>query len=145
MAESAMLLSQHFHIEEFETSQTAARRGIDNRVPEELMPNLVRLAGLLEQVRLVLGSRPIIITSGYRCPALNRAINGALHSAHMDARAADFICPSYGGVSDVCDAIRGSSVVYDQLIDEYGAWAHISVPPVGAQARLQFIRTARRG
>lgn len=69
-----MQLSNHFTLEEFTHSQTAARLGIGNQVPAQVMPALQRTAEGLEGVRMRLGNRPLVISSGYRSPALNTAI-----------------------------------------------------------------------
>ncbi len=65
-----MNLTEHFTLEEFTRSSTASRLKIDNSVPKNLMPNVQLTAIKFELVRKALG-KPIIITSGYRCPALN--------------------------------------------------------------------------
>ena len=70
-----MQLTAHFSLEELIASETATRSGIDNTPPSELMPNLRALADGLEKVRAALGGRPIHINSGYRCPALNKAVD----------------------------------------------------------------------
>lgn len=91
---------------------------------------IASICRLLEQVRGVLGSRPIIITSGYRCPELNAAVGGVSDSAHVKGLAADIICPSFGSSLAVCRAIAESDVTFDQLIHEHSAnaaWTHIAV------------------
>jgi zinc D-Ala-D-Ala carboxypeptidase len=127
-----MTLSDHFSLEELTSSSTARDRGIDNSVPDtaDVVAALRRTAGLLEQVRGVLGSRPIIITSGYRCPELNRVVGGVADSAHVKGLAADIICPSFGSPLAVCRAIAESDITFDQLIHEHGdsaLWTHIAV------------------
>ncbi|WP_256122119.1 D-Ala-D-Ala carboxypeptidase family metallohydrolase, partial [Gilliamella sp. wkB72] len=89
-----MKLTEHFTLEEFTRSTTASRLKIDNSVPTELMPNIKLSAAKLELVRHALG-KPIIITSGYRCPALNARVGGVATSAHTKGLAVDFNS-SYG-------------------------------------------------
>lgn len=125
-----MNLSPHFTLAEFVTSEIAARDGIDNDPPIELLPALKRTALGLEVVRIRLGA-PVIITSGYRSPALNAAVKGAKDSQHMRGEAADFICPGFGQPQNVCAALRDSGIEYDQLILEFAngrgsGWTHIS-------------------
>jgi hypothetical protein len=128
-------LSDHFTLEELVLSQTAAREGIDNTPSPEIVENLRRLAGVLEEVRNLLGGVAILISSGYRSPALNRAVKGANKSAHMDGLAADFTAPRFGTVLEVANKIAASSIAYDQLIHEFGSWVHIGLAVSGAPRR----------
>ena len=121
-----MNLSPHFTMAEFVVSDTAARRGIDNDPPAELLHALKRTAQGLEAVRVRLGGAPIIVTSGYRSPALNAAVGGQPSSQHTRGEAADFIAPRFGSPTEVAAALRDSGVDYDQLILEFGRWVHIS-------------------
>lgn len=131
-----MILTPHFTKEEFEQSETAIRMGVDNTVPESLMPNLQRLAALLEKVRTLVG--PILITSGYRCQQVNLATGGALNSAHMQARAADI---HVSGIAhrDLARYISGSAIKFDKLILEFDAWCHIQVETDGEAPRNQVL------
>ena len=91
-------LSHHFKLSEFVVSETARSRGIDNTPSEEEVENLRRLCeGCLEPLREVL-ELPIVITSGYRCKALNDLLaHSSDRSQHMLGQAADFhIGPSDG-------------------------------------------------
>ena len=119
-----MDLSTHFSLSEFVTSQTAERLGIDNTPPQAVMRAILRTATGMEGVRTLLGA-PIIISSGYRSTALNKAIGGASNSQHMKGEAVDFICPGYGSPLKICKAIVASGIKFDQLIQE-GKWVHIS-------------------
>lgn len=120
-------LTQHFTIGELCVSQDAARLGIDNTPPPEIVRNLLRLAALLERVRALLGNAPILVSSGYRCPALNAKVGGSKGSAHMAGLAADFTAPGYGNVYKTARTIAESEIEYDQLIHEFGAWIHIGL------------------
>jgi hypothetical protein len=118
-----MNISQHFTMEEVVFSQTAVRKGIDNRLPPELMENVKRQAYLMEQVRATLGTA-IHITSWYRCHELNAAIGGSSKSVHPIGLACDFVS-SYGTPLQICKELE-HAVDYDQLIDE-GTWVHIGL------------------
>jgi len=120
-----MNLSPHFTLEELTASQTAARLGLDNTPPPEVVDALTRTAMGLEGVRTVLGA-PIIISSGYRNPDVNHAVGGQPNSQHQKGEAADFICPGFGTVQAVFDAIKRSGIDYDQMAIEYSRWIHIS-------------------
>lgn len=123
-----MQLSPHFTLAEFIRSDTAAARGIDNTPGPEHLANLKQLARALEDVRALLG-HPIIITSGYRSSALNKAVDGSATSSHSQGLAADFHCPDYGSDFDVCRRIAASRVKFDQLIFEQAnsTWVHFGI------------------
>lgn len=123
-----MRLSDHFSLAELCASQTAARLGIDNTPPASIVDALRKTARLLEQVRALLG-KPILVSSGYRAPQVNRAVRGAANSAHMLGCAADFACPAFGSPLEVCREIAQSDIAYDQLIHEFRAWVHIAWSP----------------
>ena len=90
-------LSPHFQLREFTESATARRYGIVNKPPAEAVENLRALCvNTLEPLREALGL-PIIITSGYRCRALNDKIgHHSDRSQHMKGCAADFYVSSAG-------------------------------------------------
>ena len=121
-----MNLSPHFTLEEMTVSQTAARRGLDNTPSAAVIAKLRKTAQGLEGVRVVLGGAPIIISSGYRSPAVNSAVGGARKSQHLTGEAVDFTAPRFGSVVEVFNAIKSSGIKYDQLIQEFGSWVHLS-------------------
>ncbi len=86
-----IILTPHFTLQEFTESTTARKYGIDNAAPAEVVKNLRRLCeNTLEPLREVL-EMPVIITSGYRCNALNLRIScSSRKSQHMLGQAADF-------------------------------------------------------
>jgi len=122
-----MNLSSSFTLEAFTFSETAIRRGISNVPTPEQIANLTELAMALERVVQLLGF-PIVIHSAFRSPKLNAAIGGSAHSAHMDGYACDFTCGEFGSPLEVCKAIAGSDIPFDQCIFEQ-AWTHLSVAP----------------
>ena len=132
------MLSEHFTLDELTASQEATRHSINNKPNEKAVENLRMLAALLEQVRTLLGSHSIRISSGYRSLALNRAIGSGDTSAHVRGYAADFTCPAFGKPIEVAKKIAESNLKFDQLIYE-GTWIHISCDP---QNRRQLL-TAR--
>jgi hypothetical protein len=121
-----MQLSKNFTLSEFTLSQTAARLGIDNTPSTEVIKNLIRTAEGMEEVRLLLKGNAIIISSGYRGSALNKAIKGSKTSQHMLGEACDFTCPRFGTVDEIMKAIVTSSIKFDQCIKEFSTWIHIS-------------------
>lgn len=122
-----MMLSDHFSLAEFTISQTATRKGLNNTPSEEIIENLKKTASKLEAIRAYL-NKPIIVNSGYRSVAVNKAIGGVSTSAHCAGYAVDFICPQIGTPHEVAKRIAVSGFKWDQLIDE-GGWVHISVDP----------------
>lgn len=134
-----MRLSPNFTLEEMTASQTAVRLGLDNTPPTPVLENLRRLADTMEQVRELLGY-PIIVSSGYRAPRVNRAIGGARKSTHMLGLACDFDCPQFGTPLAIAKEIAGSIIVFDQLINEFDSWVHIGL---AEEPRRQLL-TARR-
>jgi len=82
-----MRLSKHFTRAEFEASQTAERKGIDNVMTQAAIQKAIDLCeSVLEPLRAHFG-KPVIITSGYRSDKLNRAIGGARRSQHSAGEA----------------------------------------------------------
>jgi len=134
-----MRLSPNFFLSELTTSEMAERRGIDNQPDAMALANLFKVAALLEEVRALLGNKPISPSSGYRAPALNKAVGGSDTSDHMTGEAVDFRCPSFGNPADVARAIAASGVKFGQLIFE-GTWVHISLPN---RAKNQEVLTAK--
>lgn len=130
-----MKLSEHFDLSEMIVSQTALRQGIDNTPSPTIVANLRKTAALLEEVRGLLGT-PLLITSGYRCPALNVAVGGVVArnpdgterlSAHTAGQAADFHSPAFGSPKSIAIKLAGTpGLAFDQLIYEFGAWVHIA-------------------
>ena len=125
-------LSSHFTVEEMTAT---SHQGIDNTPAPGIIAALTKTAALLEQVRTFLGGRPISISSGYRCPALNAAVGGVSDSAHLYGYGADFECPSFGDPLAICRALAAANIIWDQLIEE-GTWVHISSDP---RARRQIL------
>lgn len=123
-----MKLSQHFNLAEFTQSQTAVRKGIDNTPNSVIINNLTIVAANMETVRTLLNNLPISISSGYRSPALNKAVGGSATSAHVQGWACDFICPAFGTPVQVVDKLKNSDLKFDQIIEE-GTWVHISFDP----------------
>ncbi len=121
-------LSEHFNLSEFTISEDAVRHGIDNMPSELIQGKLVMLClKVLEPIRDLV-EVPLIITSGYRSPELNKHIGGSETSQHCKGEAADFHCTRLT-VQDMFDLVRASNIPYDQLIEEFGRWVHASYRP----------------
>lgn len=122
-----MNLTPHFSLEELTASETAERNGWDNSPNDAELENLKRLADLLEQVKMVLGGKPIMISSGLRTKLVNDAVGSKDTSQHRLGCAADFKVPGMTP-DEVVKAIIESGIGYDQVISEFSRWTHISVP-----------------
>jgi putative chitinase len=118
-------LSPHFTLEELTVTNT----GIDNSPPPAMVPTLKALAAKLEEVRKLLGDKPISINSAYRNKAVNAAVGGVPTSAHALGFAVDFTCASFGTPFEVCKKIAASKLAFDQLIHERRDWIHLSIDP----------------
>lgn len=90
----ATYLSQHFLLYEFVRSDTAQRLHIDNTPSEETIKNLVVLATRVLEPLRKFANKQIIVTSGFRCEQLNKAVGGAANSYHLTGRAADLAVTS---------------------------------------------------
>jgi len=130
-------LSPHFSLTELTASDIARDKGISNAPSPFVVENLRRLAELLEEVRVLLGNRPVHINSGYRSPELNKAVGSSETSMHPFGLAVDFVCPSFGSPLQICRAIAASRLRFDQVIHEFGRWVHIGLGLPGAANRRQ--------
>jgi hypothetical protein len=117
-----------FSLERLCRSDTARRRGIDNRPDAQALSSLYRLSHFLAQVQVLLG-HPLQLTSGFRSAALNEAVGGVADSQHVAGQAVDFRCPAYGTPADIAYRLGASELAFDQLILEYGRWLHVSIAP----------------
>ena len=119
-----MNLSENFTYEELTHTD---HREFDNTPNETEMANLVRLAAFLEQVKGVIGGKPIMINSAFRCAEVNKAVGSSDKSQHRHGCAADIRVP--GMTPDqVVTAIIESGLPYDQVIREFDRWTHVSIP-----------------
>lgn len=131
-----MQLSKNFTLIELTTSQEAARRGLDNTPTPQIITNLTNLVkNVLQPLRDLVG-KPIVISSGYRSPAVNAAIGGARNSEHMTGCAADFTIP--GKTNKETAQLIMYNLTFNQLILEfyrednpYYGWVHCSYSSLG--------------
>jgi hypothetical protein len=109
------------------------------------MANLTRLAAFLEEVKTVLGGKPIMVNSAYRCKQINDAVGSKDSSQHRIGCAADIRVPSMTP-DQVVKAVIASGIGYDQLIREFDRWTHISVPNIaGDNPRRQSLIIDKTG
>ena len=123
-------LSEYFTLGEFQHSNTAVRLCIKNEMTAGQIKNAQALCKNILDVIRDHYDRAVIISSGFRSEALNKAIGGATTSQHCVGQAADF---TVNGVTieQVFNDIKNGKIArlkYDQLIHE-GTWIHISYSP----------------
>jgi uncharacterized protein YcbK (DUF882 family) len=118
---------KYFTIKELCKSSTAIQRKIDNTPNSEIIKNLEKLVDfILDPLREKYG-KPIKVNSGYRCPALNKAVGGSKTSHHMTGLAADITVGSPTKNKALFDLIIKMDLPYDQVIDEKNfRWVHVS-------------------
>jgi hypothetical protein len=119
-----MNLSEHFTFEELTITD---HRQFDNTPNVEETENLTRLAEFLEQVKTVLGGKPIMVNSAFRSETVNNAVGSRNTSQHRIGCAADIRVPGMTP-DEVVKAVIASGIGYDQIIREFDRWTHISIP-----------------
>ena len=132
-----MQLSQNFTLDELTHTD---HRELDNTPNDIEINNLKRLAEFLEQVKTVLGGKPVMVNSAFRSKAVNDAVGSKDSSQHRVGCAADIRIP--GMTPDVVvKAIIASGIGYDQVIREFDRWTHVSVPtePMGKPRKQALI------
>jgi len=117
-------LTEHFTLEELTHTD---HREFSNEPNESETANLKRLAGFLEQIKALLGGKPIMVNSAFRSKAVNDAVGSKDSSQHRVGCAADLRVPGMTP-DEVVKAIIGSGLPFDQVIREFDRWTHISVP-----------------
>lgn len=129
-------------------SETAVRKGIDNTIPAQLKSNGIKLsnylAGILAMWKLDKGATArIMVTSGFRCPALNVAIGGAKTSDHCLALAADLRAYDAAGNRvkpyDFATWLSKKAPNFKQIIHEFGQWVHIAIPGPGVTPKMELL------
>jgi hypothetical protein len=135
-------LTEHFSLEELTITD---HREFDNTPNDAEKANLERLALFLEQVKEVLGGKPIMVNSAFRCKQVNDAVGSKDTSQHRIGCAADIRVPNMTP-DEVVKAVIASGIEYDQLIREFDRWTHISVPNIaGSNPRRQSLIIDKTG
>jgi hypothetical protein len=117
-------LSVHFSLDELTHTD---HRQFDNTPNPQETANLIRLAGLLEDVKITLGSKPIMVNSAFRSKQVNDAVGSKDTSQHRIGCAADIRVPNMTP-DEVVRAVIAADLPFDQIIREFDRWTHISVP-----------------
>lgn len=144
---------KYFTIRELTKSETAVRKGIDNTPSKEIEKSLTALINnVLDPLREKWGA-PIRVSSGYRCPKLNKAIGGAAGSQHMKGEAADItsLSDSRNDNMALLQLLLNSGIVFDQVIsedvDSMGRpnWIHVSYTTKRANRKKRTTMKKVRG
>ena len=117
-------LTEHFTLEELTHTD---HREFSNEPNDFEKNNLKRLAELLEQIKGLLGGKPIMVNSAFRSKQVNDAVGSKDTSQHRSGCAADIRVPSMTP-DEVVKAVIASDIPYDQIIREFDRWTHVSVP-----------------
>jgi len=141
-----MKLSANFSLAEMTKSQTATRKGINNKPSTEHIENLIHLAeSVLQPVRDHFG-KSVMISSGYRSPALCEAIGSSTKSQHARGEAADF--EIHGVDNKELATWISKNTTFDQLILEFydegdpnSGWVHCSA--VKGEPRKQVLKASK--
>ena len=120
---------KHFKFIEMISSAKASEFQIDN-FPNDcnIIDNIINTMEKLDAIREEYGM-PLYITSGYRCPELNKKVDGKEKSQHLNGQAADINLGSTEKNRAFFNwlACNKDSVEFDQLIDEsHFSWVHVS-------------------
>lgn len=118
-------MNLNFSVSELIHSDNAIKAGIDNTPNIEQIDNLLNLIFYCLQPLRDKLKKPMIITSGFRNPKVNFLAGGKANSEHLEGKAADFIVKGMTP-KQIIDFIVKSGVEYNQLINEYDKWVHIS-------------------
>lgn len=134
---------KYFTMNELTHSATAIRKGIDNTPDNTAKANLTALvANILDPLREAYG-KPIVVSSGYRCAKLNRAVGGVARSQHITGQAADIqsVSKSKADHKKLFELVQRLRLPYDQLIDEYDyKWVHISFDARGNRRQVLHVK-----
>lgn len=128
-------ITENFTMDEFTRSETAERLGIQNEPDSRAKLALVNLCTkLLQPLREAYG-KAMPVNSGYRCPELNKAVNGAKNSQHMKGEAADIRCDH---PAELVRCLMEEGLDFDQCI-RYSTFVHLSYKLEG-ENRRQFLK-----
>jgi hypothetical protein len=135
-------MTPHFTLEELTHTD---HRELDNTPNESEIANIQRLAEFLEQVKEVLGGKPIMVNSAFRSKAVNDAVGSKDTSQHRIGCAADIRVPAMTP-DEVVRAIIASGLGFDQVIREFDRWTHVSISNTPeAKPRKQALIIDRTG
>lgn len=127
-------LSEHLTLEEVTHSNTATRLGIDNSASKEIIEHLKVLANTIFETIYTFLDGKLVISSGYRCDALNKAVKGAKNSYHTKGMALDIISTNPKIDNKALFEFAKNLPAFSEVIWEYGTknepkWVHVAYDP----------------
>ena len=131
-------MNLNFTMSELIYSDTAVKNNINNMPDINSLDYMLDLiVYCLQPLRDKLG-KPMTITSGYRNSEVNKLVNGAKNSQHMKGQAVDFTVSGYTP-AQLVTLIKGYGIEFDQLINEYDSWVHISYVKGNNKGDVRYI------
>lgn len=147
------MITKNFSMAELTRSNKAKEYGINNVPTDRHKANLIESTkNLWQPVRDILGV-PMLVSSGYRSPALNRAVGGSNTSAHSHGYAIDFTAPRFGNTRQIAKKLatelKARGIKFDQLIlefpDDHRTWIHLGYKSPSGKQRGQLLTAVKRG
>lgn len=140
-------VTKNFHLSELLHSNTAVRLGLKNIPSQDHQANLITAChALFQPMREALG-QSVLISSGYRSPAVNKAVGGSATSAHSVGYAIDFISPKFGTPREIATFLAkelpARGIKFDQIILEFDSWVHIGFKTRDGRQRNEVL-TAKK-
>ena len=136
-----MNLSPNFTLEELTHTD---HREFSNEPNESETANLFRLADFLEQVKVVLRGKPVMVNSAFRSKQVNDSVGSKDTSQHRSGCACDIRVPGLTP-DEVVKLVIASDLQYDQVIREFDRWTHIAIPKEGEIPRRQALIIDKQG
>lgn len=148
-------LTENFSLFELTVTNKAGLQDLNRMLTSEQIVKLTEVAKMLEQIRAFIG-KPLIVTSAYRCPEVNKAVGSSDHSQHLLCEAADFVPSGMDigdGFRDVWRIVKHGDLKVGQLIfetaergDSFTSWIHVSLgQPYRDQSRCQQVLRMEHG
>ena len=136
-----MNLSPNFTLEELTHTD---HREFSNEPNESETANLFRLADFLEQVKVVLRGKPVMVNSAFRSKQVNDSVGSKDTSQHRSGCACDIRVPGLTP-DEIVKLVIASDLQYDQVIREFDRWTHIAIPKEGEIPRRQALIIDKQG
>lgn len=132
-------MTLNFKISELIRSDIAIQNNINNMPDINSLDNMLNLIFYcLQPIRNFI-KKPMIITSGYRNAKVNKLVNGKSNSQHLKGEAVDFKITGMNP-NQIINIIKNSNIEYDQLINEYDKWVHISFVKEKNRKQILYIK-----